>query len=73
MAPTMFSPIRKVPVMVPSSRLLVVAFQVLTLPVAPLTEPVTTSLNANVPEPPVAGAAIVIVGATVYARPALVI
>ena len=70
--PTILSPREKVPLTELTSKTLVVAFQDLTTPVAPETEPVTDSLNAKVPLPPVPGAAMLIVGATEYPRPAFV-
>ena len=51
---------------------LVVELQVLTLAVVPLTDPVTISLNWNVPDPELPDAAIDIVGATEYPTPAFV-
>jgi hypothetical protein len=39
--PTIFSPTTNVPVILDTSRIFVVEFQVLTLPVVPLDEPVT--------------------------------
>ena len=43
-APTIVSPTTNAPLTLPSSRTLVDVFQVLTLAVVPLVEPVTTSL-----------------------------
>ena len=60
------------PVTVPTSRTFVVAFQVLTLAVVPLEDPVTISLNANVPDPELSGLPTEIVGVVEYPRPALV-
>ena len=56
----------------PTSRTFSVASHVLTLAVVPLEEPVTISLNANVPEPELSGFQTTTVGATEYPRPALV-
>ena len=52
---------------------MVVEFHVLTLPVVPLEDPVTISLNANVPDPVLSEFPTTIVGATEYPRPAFVI
>ena len=46
--PTIFSPILNAPEIEDTSKIFVIESQVLTLPVAPLTEPVTVSLNMSV-------------------------
>ena len=69
MDPTIFSPIVNSPETVPTSRVLVSEFQVLTLAVVPLEDPVTISLKENVPEPELSGLPITSVGATEYPTP----
>ena len=69
MDPTIVSPTLKVPVTLPSSSTLVFVFQVLTLALVPLVEPVTSSLNTNVPISEDPGSSIVMVGASVYPIP----
>ena len=49
--------------------LLVSEFQILTLAVVPLEDPVTISLKENVPEPELSGLPITSVGATEYPTP----
>ena len=49
--PTIFSPRINSPATVPTSKVLVVEFHVLTLAVVPLEDPVITSLKSNDPDP----------------------
>ena len=49
--------------------MLVVAFQTLTLPVVPLTDPVTISLKEKVPDPPEPADEMVTVGVSIYLFP----
>ena len=71
--PTTVSPTLKVPSTLATSRTPVVEFQVLTLAVVLVADPVITSLNAKSPVPPDPGDSIVIVGVRTYLFPESVI
>jgi hypothetical protein len=62
-----------VPLTLATSSTLVDEFQVLTLAVVPLVCPVITSLNTKSPVESISGEPTVIVGATLYPKPAFVI
>ena len=71
--PVIVSPIVKSPVKLEIFKVLVEAFQDLTIAVVPLLDPVIVSVSIKLPLPLLYGEPIVTVGASVYPAPAFVI
>jgi hypothetical protein len=72
-APVIVSPRLNSPETDPTSRVFVSELNTLTLAVVPLEDPVTISLNWNVPDPDPSASPIVTVGGITYPKPPSVI